>query len=228
MTGQKSGYPWHANGCEMVKLKLVIIEDDIKYRDLLQSVFEKEKEYDILGTHGSAESFLKSPDLEEEPDILLLDIELPGMNGIELIPLVKEKSPGLKILILSQFDDDNRIFNGMSQGADGYILKSASIDEILKGVRDIKEGNAPMSPYIASRILEMFREQAQPRKDYKLTGQEKKVLNEIISGLSKKMIADKLFISFHTVDTHIRNIYTKLNVHNQANLVAKTIRERLI
>jgi DNA-binding NarL/FixJ family response regulator len=127
--------------------------------------------------------------------------------------------------MLSQLDNDINIFNALSYGANGYLLKSSSMDEIKAAIRNAHQGVPAMSPYIASRVLEMFQNMTQPKKDYELSDQEKKVLNEVVDGLSKKQIAEKLFISHHTVDFHIRNIYQKLNVHTQVDLVTKTIRE---
>jgi DNA-binding NarL/FixJ family response regulator len=130
--------------------------------------------------------------------------------------------------MLTQLDNDISIFNSMSNGANGYMLKSSSLNEIIKSIRDVLSGISPMNPFIATRVLEMFQNISKPKQDYSLTNQEKNVLNEIVEGLSKKMIADKLFISFHTVDSHIRNIYSKLNVNTQVSLVTKALREQII
>jgi DNA-binding NarL/FixJ family response regulator len=210
-------------------ISIAFIEDDLKYRNILMAIFDYESGFKNVVGCESAENFFTFC-VENKPhiDIILLDLELKGMNGVDAIDIIKKKLPSTKILVLTHFDNDEIIFNAMTKGADGYLLKSLSLPNLIESVKNMHHGITAMSPYIASRILEMFKNLTQPRKEYNLTNQEKKVLKEMVSGLSKKMVADKLFISYHTVDSHLRKIYYKLNVNSQVALVSKTIRERLI
>lgn len=210
-------------------IELGIIEDDTKYQSALKTLFEFEEGFRCTFAYSSVEKCLERIKCASTHlDILLLDINLPGKTGTESIPDLKAVFPDTKIIMLTQFDNDDHIFNAMSNGANGYLLKSSSLIEIIQSVKDAMNGISPMNGFIASRVLEMFKKLTVPKKNYQLTPQEKKVLQELVEGLSKKTIADKLFISFHTVDSHIRNIYKKLNVHNQIHLVSKTIREQII
>lgn len=211
------------------EIRVAIVEDNLKYQDALKTLFEFESSFDCLGTFNSVEKFESSfNNLKDKIDVLLLDIDLPGKTGVEALPIIKNFFPNVKVIMLTQFDNDVSIFNAMSNGANGYLLKSSSLSEVTQAVKDAHSGISPMNPFIASRVLEMFQNYTKPRKDYNLTKQEINVLNEIINGLNRKMIADKLFVSYHTVDSHIRNIYEKLNVNNQVSLVVKTMREQLI
>lgn len=209
--------------------ELLIVEDNLKYQDALKTLIEFEPDCHCKKAFDSIEGLLKFlSSNKEQIDVLLLDIELPGKNGTESIPKIREHLPNVKIIMLTQLDNDISIFNSMSNGANGYMLKSSSLTEIIKSIRDVLSGISPMNPFIATRVLEMFQNISKPKIDYHLTSQEKNILNEVVEGLSKKMIADKLFISFHTVDSHIRNIYHKLNVNTQVGLVTKTLREQII
>ena len=209
--------------------QLLIVEDNLKYQDALKTLIEFEPDCHCASAFESVEDLYTYLTLNKDPvDVLLLDIELPGKSGTESIPKIKEYLPDVKIIMLTQLDNDISIFNSMSNGANGYMLKSSSLTEIINSIRDVLSGISPMNPFIATRVLEMFQNISKPKHDYHLTSQEKNVLNEVVEGLSKKMIADKLFISFHTVDSHIRNIYQKLNVNTQVNLVTKALREQIV
>ena len=213
----------------MNEISIAFIEDDLKYRNILMAIFDYETGFKNIIGCDSAENFFSFCDENNSNiDIILLDLELKGMNGVDAICTIKEKLPEAKIVVLTHFDNDETIFNAMTKGADGYLLKSLSLPNLIESVKNMHKGITAMSPYIASRILEMFKSLTQPRKEYNLTNQEKNVLKEIVSGLSKKMVADKLYISYHTVDSHLRKIYYKLNVNSQVALVSKTIRERIV
>jgi DNA-binding NarL/FixJ family response regulator len=210
-------------------IDVIIVEDNLKFQDVLKLVVNSDEGLNCVQAFDSTEklhAYLEKN--KNKVDLILLDIELPGKNGIESIKGIKDALPETKIVMLSQLDNDINIFNALSYGANGYLLKSSSMAEIKTAIKNAHQGIPAMSPYIASRVIDMFKHMTQPKKEYELTDQEKKVLNEVVEGLSKKQIAEKLFISHHTVDFHIRNIYQKLNVHTQVDLVTKTIREQLI
>ena len=171
--------------------------------------------------------------LEANPtDIVLMDIEMPGMNGIEATRIIKENFPSIQVLIQTVFFEDEHIFNAICAGASGYILKTTTPEGYLDAIANVHAGGSPMTPGIARKVLELFRSNAapavEPAKDYRLTGQEKKILQLLVDGRSYKMIAAELFISLDTVKTHVSNVYSKLQVHSGTEAVAKAIRDRIV
>lgn len=165
---------------------------------------------------------------ELDPQIILLDIGLPGMSGIDGIPLLKSIAPSAKIIMLTIQDDNESIFNAICNGASGYLLKDSSSDKILSAIKEVLNGGAPMNASIAFKVLEMFKNFIPEKKDYNLSLREIEILHLLVEGLPKKLIADKLSISYHTVDSHLRKIYEKLKVHSASSAVAKALKENLI
>jgi DNA-binding NarL/FixJ family response regulator len=167
---------------------------------------------------------------ETQPDVILMDIELPVINGIEAVKLIRERYPDIRILMETIFEEDEKIFQSICNGAQGYILKNTPPKEILNAIREIYEGGAPMSPIIASKVLRMFKNNLTSDTDdsFHLSIREKEILKCLVEGMSYKMIADTCFISADTVNGHIKNIYKKLQVHSKGEAVAKAIKGRLI
>jgi DNA-binding NarL/FixJ family response regulator len=163
-----------------------------------------------------------------DPEIILLDIGLPGISGIEAIPRLKRFSPSAKIIMLTIQDDDESVFNAICNGASGYLLKDSDSNKILDAVKEVLNGGAPMNSSIAFKVLEMFKKFIPEKKDYNLSSRETEILHSLTEGHSKKIIAELLFISYHTVDAHIRKIYEKLEVHTASGAVAKALKENLI
>jgi len=164
----------------------------------------------------------------DPPDLLLLDIGLPGMNGIQGIRVMRSIIPDVKIIMLTVFEDTNTIIQAISNGAAGYLLKGSSLESIVDSLKSILEGGAPINPQIARRILDVFSQPAAPQPDYGLTPREKEVLAHLVEGLQKKQIADRMFITFHTVDKHLRSIYLKLQVPSRSIAIAKALKENLL
>ena len=162
------------------------------------------------------------------PEIILLDIGLPGMSGIEGIAPIHARSPSTQVLMLTVHKDSDNVFEALCAGASGYLLKPASPARIVEAIEDVRRGGAPMSPQIARKVLDMFTHLAVRPKDYGLSQREREVLHLLVDGLTQKRIAERLFLSEHTINTHIRNIYAKLHVHSRSGAVAKALRERLI
>ena len=213
----------------MNKTDVIIIEDNELLRDSLKEAINKSSNINCNNTFGSGEAALDFLESEELlPVIILLDIGLPGMSGIELIPELKKLSPSSKIIIITIYDDDENVFNAICAGASGYLLKDLSSDSIANSISEVVNGGAPMNSHIAKKVLNMFRDQNIKSEGYDLSEREKEILSHLIEGLSKKQIADKIFLSHHTVDSHIRNIYAKLEVHSRSSAISKAIREKLL
>lgn len=162
------------------------------------------------------------------PDVILMDIGLPGMSGIEGVREIKAMAPSIEVVILTIFEDNQKIFEAISAGASGYLHKSSSLDVIVDSLESILAGGAPINPQIARSVLEMFTKFSNPQGNYHLSPREKEILRFLVDGLTKKEIADKIFLSFHTIDNHVRNIYGKLRVQTRSGAVAKALKERLL
>ena len=211
------------------QIDVIVIEDNELLRDSLKEAINKSSDISCKYTFSSGEAALDLIEKEElVPDIFLLDIGLPGMNGIELIPELKRLSPSSKIIIITVHDDDENVFNAICSGASGYLLKDLSSEKILASIIEVMNGGAPMNSHIAKKVLNMFRDQNVKSNGYSLSEREKEILSLLVEGLSKKQIAEKIFLSHHTVDSHLRNIYAKLEVHSRSSAISKAIREKLL
>lgn len=162
------------------------------------------------------------------PDLMLFDLGLPGKDGLQVLQEVKAKFPEQKIVILTSFDDRERVYRAICNGASGYLLKTADPDDIIDGIRDVMNGAAPLSGAIASMILDGFAKLGPVEETEPLTKREEEVLRAMVKGHIKKEIADQLDISLHTVDMHLRSVYRKLHVRTQTEAVSKAIRKGLI
>src|SRR6185436_4307026 len=214
-----------------MNIRVIIFDDSKKVRDALGMI--------IKGTHGFewAGSFSDCSDLlndykKANADVVLMDIQMPRMSGIDAVKEIKSKFPEAKILMLTNFDDDDKIFSSICFGASGYLLKNTSPLKIIEAIKEIYEGGVPMTPVIAQKVLQMFRKSppvnSVPERDYHLSPREKEVLECLVKGMSLKMVADTLSISYDTVRTHIKHIYEKLHVVSMTEAVAKVINEKLI
>lgn len=211
-------------------IRVIIFEDNRHLRETFELLLNSSEGMVCAGAFPNVDNIIEV--LQNTPsDIILMDIEMPGMNGIDATRLVKQHDPGCKILIQTVFSNDDYIFKAICAGASGYILKSTSPDGYLQAIRDVAAGHSSISPGIASRVLELFRvnftDTANSDK-YALTTQEKKILQLLADGLSYKMIAAELRITFQTVKTHIKNIYTKLHVNSGTEAVALALRKGIV
>lgn len=211
------------------KYSIWIIEDDTFFKTSLEDLIQDEEHFELSCSLGSVEDGIAAFQKKIAPDVILQDIGLPGMSGIEAIPLMKKQFPKVAIIMLTIFDDDERVFEAIKAGADGYLLKRTSGEDLIKGIREVLEGGAPISPTIAKKMMQML---VPPREYLKkeeiLTKRETTVLKHLVDGMTIDQIGEILFISRHTVDTHTKNIYRKLQVHNRSSLTAKAIKNRLI
>lgn len=208
-----------------VKVKIGIIEDHADFRKSLSFLLSSTGEFTIAWAVESAEKALK---IKDEVSIILLDINLPSMSGIQAIPFLKSSFPGSRIIMLTILEDDENIFNAIRQGADGYLLKKSDPFRIMEAIRQVNEGGGVLTPSVAKQVLNHFKSNSNPvEAEYHLTLREKEVLGLVVNGISTERIASTLYLSEETVRNHIRHIYEKLQVHTRAQAVAKALRERL-
>ena len=206
-----------------------LVEDNASFRGAVAQVINRIDGLCCPRSFATCEEALEALAKEDPPAIVLLDVGLPGMNGIDGIREIKALAPETQALILTVFDDEEKVFRAICAGASGYLLKTAPVEEITAGIREVIAGGAPMNGRIAKKVLTMFSRLApQPSDDYGLTAREQEVLHLMTEGLIKKEIAARLEISFHTVDTHLRKIYQKLHVNTVSGAVAKAVREGLV
>ena len=210
-------------------IKVAIFEDNRSLREGLGAMIGGTAGFECVGAFANCNNLLKNIS-QNKPDVVLMDIEMPGINGIEAVSLIKEEYPEIKILMETIFDDDEKIFNSICAGAEGYILKHTTPAEIMEAITEIHEGGSPMTPSIANRVLKMVKERpiGFNKETFDLSGREKEILSCLVKGMSYKMVADSCFISIETVNVHIKNIYKKLHVHSKSEAVAKAIKGRIV
>lgn len=199
--------------------RVSIIEDDETIREGYAYLIGHTPGYKVVSTYPSVEAALKKLPADA-PDVLLLDVELPGTNGIDALPKIKKLIPGLYILILTVYEQDTLIFRALGNGASGYLTKDTPPEKLIAAINEVMEGGGPMSAHIARMVIQSF----QRAEESPLTRRETEVLEQIATGKSRKRIADELFIDLETVKSHIKNIYNKLDVHSKADAI-KTARD---
>ncbi len=205
--------------------KVGIVEDNKKIRDLIQRYLDMQKTMECPVAVDSVEEMLEYLKEHQKPDVILMDIQLPGMSGIKGMEIIKNKYPEIEIIMLTVYHDSHKIFDSLKAGASGYLLKHTSLPEIKESIENLLKGGAPMSPQIARKVISHFNEEAPKKKeDSMLTNREQDIVNGLVDGLSYKMIADRYDISIDTVRAHIRNIYKKLHVNSKAEVIAKSLR----
>ena len=209
-------------------IKVAIVEDERDIRECLTLLINGTDGYSCIGSYRSMEEALEQLP-RQLPDVLLSDIGLPGMNGIEGVRRLKERYPNLLVLMLTVYDDDERIFDAMCAGACGYLLKKTPPARLLDSLREVVGGGAPMSPEVARRVIALFREIRPPeRADYHLTPHETRLLKLFVEGHNYKTAAAELKVSVNTINFHVRSIYDKLQVHSRSEAVAKALLNRLV
>jgi len=204
-----------------------MIEDNHAFRQTVARLLNQTQDIRCTRAFPACEDALALLNTGATMDVILLDVELSGMNGIEGLRKIKALRPAARVVMLTVFEDHERVFRAICAGASGYLLKASPFDRIVESVHQVMAGGAPMSPRVATSVLEMFTRMAGPKMDFGLTEREREVLELMKEGLTKKEIAGRLALSFHTVDDYLRNIYTKLHVHSQAGAVAKAMKHEL-
>jgi DNA-binding NarL/FixJ family response regulator len=202
-----------------MKVKVSIVEDDSGIRASLVRLLRRSSGFQCLDCFSSAEEALQEIP-KTSPDVVLMDINLPGMDGVECVRRIKTLQPALQILMLTVYDDPQRIFEALASGATGYMMKHTPPLELLEAIRDVHQGGAPMNSQIARKVVESFRKHAPAQNSEQLSPREKEILELLAQGYLIKEIADQIGIGFGTVRSHIRGIYEKLHVHSRAQAVA--------
>lgn len=217
-------------GCAGIA-RIWLVEDNAVFATSVERVVNNFEGMECAGSFKSAELAFAALEAGAAPDVILLDVQLPGMDGITALATFKKMAPEARIIILTVFDDAPKIFRAVCAGASGYVLKSSGIDQIGEGIRQVMDGGAPMTPEVARKVLDAFStmdSSAGDGTDYHLTPRECDILRLMADGLVKKEIGETLGISVHTVSTHMQRVYEKLHVSTNTGAVAKALRERLI
>jgi DNA-binding NarL/FixJ family response regulator len=209
-------------------IKTAVVEDMKNIRDGLSTLINFTEGFRCTGSYRSMEEALARIDADV-PDVLLSDIGLPGMSGIQGIRIIKQRYPEMRVLMLTVYDDDDRIFDALCAGANGYLLKRTPPAQLLDSIREAMSGGGPISPDVASRVIRFFREfHSAEREDYDLTPHETRLLKLLTEGYNYQTAAEKLGVSYNTVKFHVRHIFDKLQVHSKSEAVVKAMRDRLV
>lgn len=208
----------------MNPIKLAIIEDDMVVQESLVEFFGLQPNIEAVLVSNSVESFFEQlKNCKTTPEILLLDINLPGLSGLQGLPLIKKEIPDIDVMMLTTFDETDKIFEALSCGACSYMSKRISLKKILEAINIVKNGGSYMSPAIARKIANFYA----PKKKQQLTSRQMEIVEGIVSGKSYKMIAEDLFVSIDTVRSHIKNIYKTLEINCKAELIRKSYNNEL-
>ena len=213
----------------MKSIRVAIFEDNTQLRESLYNLVDASDGFVCVGAFANCEDVISKVS-SIKPDVILMDIEMPVVSGIDAVRMVKNVFPEIKILMQTIFEENEKIFQSICNGAEGYILKNTPPKEILEAVKEIYEGGAPMTPAIAVKVLRMFKHNLDSATDesFQLTTREKEILKYLVEGMSYKMIADTCFISSATVHGHIKSIYEKLHVHSKSEAVVKAIKGKIV
>ncbi|SEA66376.1 response regulator [Pedobacter hartonius] len=214
-----------------MSIRIALFDDNKNIRNSIALLLNTDDDFEIVGSFSNARDCVNNV-LRTMPDIVLMDLEMPGVKGTEAIRLLKKEFPQIDILIQTVFEDDDNIYESIVAGASGYVLKSHLNSMLLNSIKDIKTGGSPMSPSIARKVLHMLQEnpgrKVRSTDDYNLTAREKEVLTCLVNGLTYKAISDELNISYETVRSHMKKVYEKLHVASLTEVVAKAINQNIV
>ena len=208
-------------------MRIAVFEDNKQFRESLEFVIVTSDDMELCGSFADT-TCLKQRIGSLMPDVVLMDINLPPKNGIEAVIEIKEHFPQVKVCMQTIFDEEDKVFASLCAGASGYILKNSPPDKILQAIKEVADGGAFFTPSVAKKVLMNFQTQQGTPEYIQLSEKERNVLRFLVEGLSYKMIADQLGLSFHTVHTHLRNIYEKMHVNSKGEAVSKALKNRLV
>lgn len=212
-----------------MEIKVAIFEDNKPLRESLQQLINNAEDMVCTGAFSDANKLIRNIEFSN-PDVVMMDINMPGVSGIEAVQTIKERFPQVHIMMQTVFEDNDKIFAAICAGASGYMLKKTAPQKMIEAVRETYLGGAPMTGSVATKVLQMFRKQSAGEKNefIDLSEREKEILGLLVKGHSYKAVASVCFISIDTVSTHVRHIYEKLHVHSKSEAVAKAINQKLI
>ena len=215
-----------------MSLRITIFDDNKNIRESISMLLNTEPDFELVGSFAHVLDCVKDVK-DSKPDVVLMDIEMPGMTGIEAVIKIRKEFPNIQILMQTVFEDDDRVFDSICAGASGYILKNFLNTKLVDAIRELQYGGSPMSPSVARKVLNKMQSVSSVIKpeqapDYHLTNREKEVLSCLVNGLSYKMIGAELNISYETVRSHVKKIYEKLHVASLTEVVAKAINQRIV
>lgn len=208
-------------------VKLLIYEDNSRLRQSLELLLGEGSGFEVLAAFPDCDNVEKQVS-SLAPELVVMDIDMPGIGGIKGVKIIKTNFPEVKVIMHTVFDDDNRIFESICAGADGYMLKNTSPVKLIQSLQELSEGGAPMSPFVAQKVFQHFRQKSAIADSFNLTSREKEILEWLVKGNSYKMIADKSSISTDTVKKHLQNIYHKLHVNCGTEAVAKALQHKIV
>lgn len=209
-------------------IKVLLYEDNPQLREGLTMLIDGSEGFSVLAAYKNCDH-VKDEIEAWKPDVVLMDIDMPGTNGVEGLKLIREIDHHVKVLMLTVFDDNRNVFDAIKNGANGYILKKTAPVKLLEYIQEAASGGAPMTASIATQVLKMFSQLNIPQgEDYNLSDREKQVLQLLMEGYSYKMIASEMFIAIDTVRSHIKKIYEKLHVNSKSEAVAKAFKDRIV
>lgn len=209
-------------------IRITIFEDNDPLRKLLAVVLDASDAFTLAGAYADATDII-SDIKQERPDMVLMDIDMPGVSGLQALKIIKEYNPSIKVVIHTVFEDNDKIFEAICEGADGYLLKSATEQELIQSLLHVQAGGATMTPSVARKVLTLFTRFAPPKNEaYNLSDREKEVLGLLVKGYSYKMVAGELNLAVETIRTYIKRMYEKLQVHSMSAAVAKALKEGLV
>ncbi len=206
---------------------LIIFEDNKRLRQSLEMLLNDEANFNVVGSFSNCDNALYEVE-KSKAELIVMDIDMPGIGGVEGVKQIKAYFPDVKIIMHTVFDDDNRIFESICAGADGYMLKKTSPIQLIQSLQDVMEGGSPMSPFVAKKVFQYFRNQpVKQNEDFNLSEREREILELLVDGNSYKMIAAKCNIANDTVKKHLHNVYAKLHVNSGTEAVAKAIKNNI-
>ncbi|MBK8685124.1 MAG: response regulator transcription factor [Bacteroidetes bacterium] len=207
-------------------IKVIIFDDHDMIRDSITMLFNESSDFELLASYGDCMNVIEHIQ-QLKPDVVIMDIDMPGLSGIEGVRMIRKNFPSVQVLMQTVFDDEEKIFAAIAAGAGGYILKGIDSSKILEAVSEVYHGGAPMTPSIARKVLSHLKDLTPQKEDYNLSAREKEVLGLLVNGLSYKMIAAQMNITYDTVRAHMKKVYEKLHVSSMTEAVAKAIHKKL-
>jgi DNA-binding NarL/FixJ family response regulator len=207
--------------------QLLIFEDNPRLRQSLELLLNDEENFSVAASFPDCDEADKMVE-QYKADLVVMDIDMPGIGGVEGVKRIKQSHPEVKVIMHTMYDDDTRIFDSLCAGADGYLLKKTSPVQLVTALHEVMHGGAPMSPFVAQKVFQFFRQKENRQDEFNLTAREKEILELLVKGNSYKMIADKCFVSIDTVKKHLQNIYHKLHVSCGTEAVAKALQHKIV